>query len=115
MPADSLRFYLDENMPVAIAEQLQKRGIDAVTVRDLDCLGDNDLRHLRRAKELGRVVCTNDNDFLELANSGIEHAGIVFGEQDVVFIGTWVNFLELMHGVYQPEELENRVEFLPTA
>ena len=115
MPADNLRFYLDENMPVAIAEQLRKRGIDAVTVRELECFGDSDLRHLRRAREQGRVICTNASDFLELAKSGIEHTGIVFGQQDVAFIGAWVVFLELMYGVYQSEELENRVEFQPTS
>ncbi len=31
----TLRFYLDENMSIAIADQLKQRGIDAVTVRDL--------------------------------------------------------------------------------
>ena len=30
-----VRFYLDENVQVAIAEQLKRRGIDAITVRDL--------------------------------------------------------------------------------
>ena len=33
------RFYLDENVQVVIAEQLRKRGIEAVTVRDLGTLG----------------------------------------------------------------------------
>lgn len=31
----SLRFYLDENVPVEIARQLKARNIEAVTVRDL--------------------------------------------------------------------------------
>ncbi|MDQ7028127.1 MAG: DUF5615 family PIN-like protein [Anaerolineae bacterium] len=35
MAAQNLRFYLDENIPVEIAKQLQSRGIDVVTARDL--------------------------------------------------------------------------------
>ena len=36
----AIRFYLDENAPVAIAEQLKRRHIEAITVRDLKELGD---------------------------------------------------------------------------
>lgn len=38
--ATKVRFFLDENMPVVIAKQLKRRGIEAVTVRDLGLLGD---------------------------------------------------------------------------
>lgn len=64
--AGPIRFYLDENVPVAIAIQLQRRGIDAITVRDLDLLGDSDRNHLSRATRLGYVFCTNDADFVTL-------------------------------------------------
>ncbi|MBA3868710.1 MAG: DUF5615 family PIN-like protein [Anaerolineae bacterium] len=47
-----LRFYLDENVQVVIAEQLRKRGIEAVTVRDLGTLGAEDITHLMRATEM---------------------------------------------------------------
>jgi predicted nuclease of predicted toxin-antitoxin system len=58
--------------------QLQSRGIDAVSVRDLQLLGADDEVHLRHATNLGRVVVTSDSDFLRLAASGIEHAGIIY-------------------------------------
>ncbi|MCL4246906.1 MAG: DUF5615 family PIN-like protein [Anaerolineae bacterium] len=45
----ALRFYLDENLQVVIAEQLRQRGIDVVTVRDLNLLGDEDTNHLQHA------------------------------------------------------------------
>lgn len=41
MEAGALRFYLDENVPVAVADQLRQRGITVVTVRDLALLGDS--------------------------------------------------------------------------
>ncbi len=75
-------FYLDENLPVAIAEQLKQRGIEAVTVRDLGRLGDNDESHLRRAANLGYVLCTYDTDYVQLASEGFEHTGIIIGQPE---------------------------------
>ncbi|MBC8100193.1 MAG: DUF5615 family PIN-like protein [Armatimonadetes bacterium] len=112
MAAAVLRFYLDENMPVAIATQLVSRGIDVVTVRDLAALGESDARHLQRAAEMGRVLCTHDHDYIQLASTGINHSGIVFGQQDKHHIGTWVNALELMHAIYTADDLINTVEYL---
>jgi len=108
----SLRFYLDENVPVQIARQLQTRGIDAVTVRDLGLLGDDDINHLQKATEQNRVLCTYDSDFLQLASSDIQHTGIVFEQQDIHYIGEWVNWLTLIHAVYTSEEMLNRTEFM---
>ncbi|MCY4021697.1 MAG: DUF5615 family PIN-like protein [Chloroflexi bacterium] len=112
MAAGKLRFYLDEHLPVAIAEQLQRRGIDTITVRDLLAFGESDRQQLARAIEMDRVMCSNDPDFIELASQGIEHRGIVIGQQDVHHIGDWVEFLGLMHAVYRSTELINRLEFL---
>lgn len=112
MATAEIRFYLDENLPVEIARQLRARDIDVVTVRDLGLLGGEDSDHLRRAAEMGCVFCTYDADFLALAAEGTAHAGIVFGQQDVHYIGAWVNQLELLHAVYTAEEMQNRIEFL---
>jgi predicted nuclease of predicted toxin-antitoxin system len=59
-------------MQVAIAEQLQARGIEAVTVRDLGALSDTDVNHLTRATRLGYVLCTYDSDYIQLATSGMD-------------------------------------------
>jgi len=107
-----LRFYLDENVPVQVAQQLRARGIDAVTARSEGMLGATDDMHLQQAARLGRVLCTNDADFLRLATAGIKHVGIVFGQQDSHYIGDWVRFLALLHTLYADEEMVGRVEFL---
>lgn len=106
-----LRFYLDENVQVVIAEQLRKRGIEAVTVRDLGTLVAEDITHLARATQMGYVLCTHDTDYIDLAASDIPHTGIVFGQHSHS-IGDWVNFLELIFMVYSAEEMVNRVEYL---
>jgi hypothetical protein len=108
----NVRFYLDENVQVVIAEQLRLRAIDAVTARDVQALGESDVSHLVRAPALGRVLCTHDSDYVELATSGVEHAGIVIGKQYKHSIGDWVNFLDLVHGVYKAEDMVNLIEYL---
>jgi hypothetical protein len=110
--AAPVHFYLDENVPIAIAVQLQRRGIAAVTVRDLRLLGESDINHLQRASAMGYVLCTHDVDYLALANEGVGHAGIVFGQQHRHSVGDWVRFLELLFAVVDAEEMVNRVEYV---
>ncbi len=107
-----VRFYLDENVQIVVAEQLQRRGIMAVTVRSLNFLGDDDPNHLARATAMGCVLCTHDTDYYQLVRDGAEHAGLVIGQQDQHTIGDWVNGLTLIHAVYTAEEMRNRIEFL---
>lgn len=109
-----IRFYLDENMPPAIAKQLLSDGIDAITVRDLDELGDSDTNHLQRATQLGRALCTHDADFLRLDSEGIDHAGIVFISQYRTSIGAIVKALRELHKNVTAEEINGQVEFLNT-
>ena len=108
-----LQFYLDELMPVAIAEQLNLRGIDTITVRDLRLRGRTDAHHLQLAGEMGRVLCTLDDDYFDLIKNVYSHSGIVFGSRkDRRSIGTWVRFLIWMHDAYSPDDMRNQVEYL---
>jgi hypothetical protein len=108
----AVTLYLDENLTPRIARQLAQRGVDIVSVRDLGKLGDSDANHLAAATEQGRVLVTTDVDFLRMASEGVEHAGIVFGAQQVHTVGDWVKALELICFVYTAEEMQNHVEYL---
>lgn len=107
-----IRLYFDESVEVDVAEQMKQRGIDAVTVRDLDLLGDTDINHLQRASEMGRVLCTYDQDFLRLHAEGHFHTGIVFGFHDRTTYGDWVHGLELICGAMTADEMKNHIEYL---
>ena len=115
MAATDIRFYLDEHLDVEIARQLKRRGIDVITVRDVESFGEDDLQQLHRAIRMGRVFCTNDSDLIEIASDSIEHAGILFGQQEKHFIGTWVKYPIKMHEDFRPDELVNLVTYLSTA
>lgn len=106
-----LRFYLDENLPIAIAIQLNQRGIVATTARDLGTLGESDVNHLARAGSMGYIFCTYDTDFIALAHQ-MEHAGVIMGQFEKHWIGEWVKALTLYHAVYSAEDMHNRLEYL---
>ncbi len=108
----AISLYLDENLSPRIAQQLRLRGIDAVCVRDLGHLGDKDSNHLDRAAQLNRVLVTTDVDFLQIAQTGRPHAGIIFGIQQNNTIGDWVKRLELICFVYTPTDMQNHIEYL---
>lgn len=107
-----IRYYLDENMQIAIAEQLIRRGIDAITARDLNLLGEEDTNHLERATSMERIPCTHDVDYIALASTGVRHAGIVLGQQDRHGIGMWVTFLTRIHYERTAENMRNSVEYV---
>ena len=68
MSQSKLRFYLDENMDPEISEQLRRRGIDALSARDVSLLQAPNGLQLRYAAAHGRVLCTKDSDFANPAN-----------------------------------------------
>lgn len=70
------------------------------------------MNHLARATRLGYILCTHDAGYVDLAAAGTAHSGIVFGQQHKHTIGDWVKFLELVHGVYEADEMHNLVEYL---
>ena len=109
--ANAVPLYFDENMQGAVLIQLRRRGIDIVTVQELGLRGASDESHIDRAREMQRVICTNDQDFLRLISSGIPHAGLVFGSPQTT-IGDWVKSLELLCEVMTLKDMENHIEYL---
>ncbi len=92
---------------------MRERGVQVVTVRELGQLGDTDENHLRRATEMGYVLCTHDRDYLRLSASGVSHAGIVFFASRYPSVGDWVRGLELICQVMTAADMMNHIEFLP--
>jgi hypothetical protein len=58
------------------------------------------------------VIFTEDDDYLILAATGVEHAGLGHCHQNTRSIGQIIRALELIWEVYKPEEMKNRVEFI---
>lgn len=113
----SLALYMDENVHGAITAGLRLRGIDVITVQEDDRSGFPDPEILDRATELGRVVFSEDQDFLVEAQrrqaAGIDFSGVFFARQSRVSIGECIRDLEIIARLGEPEEFANQVQFLP--
>jgi predicted nuclease of predicted toxin-antitoxin system len=74
---NSLRFLVDVNVGLAVANSLRQSGHDVVFVGELDW-SMPDLELLSLAEQEKRIVVTMDTDFGELVyHSGQPHAGVL--------------------------------------
>lgn len=112
MSERKLQFLLDEHMPVELAEQLNEKEVDTLTVRDLKKLGAGDPALLAYARNHGRVICTYDSDYVEMARDGAQHVGIVFVPNKRCEIGVMFRFLCLIHAGYSADDMVNMVEYV---
>jgi hypothetical protein len=113
----SVSFYMDHQVPAAITKGLRQRGIDVVTALEDGTAVWDDERVLERATQLGRVVFTRDDDFLRLAHewqdAGREFGGVAYAHQLRITVRQAIDDLELIALAYEPEDMRNRVEYLP--
>jgi hypothetical protein len=113
----SLALYMDVHVRRAITVALLAREVDVLTAQADGAaeLADPDL--LDRATRLNRVLFSQDRDLLAEAarrqRSAIPFAGVIYAHQLYATVGRCINDLELIAKLGTPEELENRVQFLP--
>jgi hypothetical protein len=112
-----LSLYIDHNVPSPIAAGLRRRGIDVITCLDDGTTTLDDDLLLDRATLLGRVLFTQDDDLLAIAKNrqqlGKEFSGVAYAHQLNISIGQAVGNLELLAKVFDPDDMRNRVEYLP--
>jgi hypothetical protein len=108
---------MDEHVPSAITDGLRGRGIEVHTVLEEGQSETPDPEIMDRATANGWVVFTNDKDFLTVASRRIDDgepfSGVVKWRSDRWLIGPAVADLELIAHIYQPDDMSNRIEFIP--
>ena len=113
----SVRLLMDVHVKRAVTIGLRRRSVDVVTAQKegFGEFSDSDL--LDRATQLNRVLFSQDEDLLVKADTrlanGIRFTGVIYGRQNDLSIGQAVRDLELITKVYEPEDIENRIEYLP--
>src|SRR5438045_2844653 len=110
--ARTIRFHLDEHVPHSVADGLRRFGIDVTTTTDAGLLGADDATQIAFGTADQRVIFTEDDDFLVLASQGVSHAGLAYCHQNTRSVGQIVRALELIWEVYDPAEMEGRIEFI---
>lgn len=111
-----LRLYADECVDARVVAGLRRRDADIVTAADENLLGAADEEHLERAEALGRIIVTNDQDFLRLASARVEDAsgfgGLVFVLPETR-VGEAVAGIFLLTTILEPLDMANRIEWVP--
>lgn len=112
----SLRFFFDECADEDVAAALRAHAVDVKTTTELGRKGLTDEEQLRLSTLEGRVVYTVDHDFLRLAHRWLEEGrpfpGIAFHDPGQRSKREIIEALLLMHSVFEPEDMLNRIEFL---
>jgi predicted nuclease of predicted toxin-antitoxin system len=113
----AIALYMNQHVPRAITIGLRLRGVDVITAYEDDASDMDDPELLDRAGELERVFFTQDDDLLAEAakrqREGTPFRGVIYAHQLRVSIGTCVHDLEIIAKAGEPEDLINRVQFLP--
>jgi predicted nuclease of predicted toxin-antitoxin system len=109
--ARKISFYTDEHVSRAVIQGLRHRGIDVLTVPEAGLMGASDQEHLNRALQEGRVIFTQDDDFLRLAAAGNPHAGIVYARQHTS-VREILRSLRMIYEVLDAEDMTGHIEFL---
>ncbi len=95
---------------------LRRRRIDVLSAADAGLLGWSDEDHLERAGALGRVMVTNDHDFLGMVHECLEarqsHPGLLFLLPGTS-VGAAIRGLALAVEVLEPEEMRDWIEWVP--
>ncbi|MFM8285120.1 MAG: DUF5615 family PIN-like protein [Planctomycetaceae bacterium] len=113
----TLALYTDQHVKLAIVEGVRRKGIDVLTALEdgFDRRSDEDV--LTRAHDLGRVIFTQDVDFIVLADewlaAGRPFAGVVFAHQLGVTIGQAIRDLEIVCRVLTSTEIASQLIRLP--
>ena len=106
-----IRYVTDEHVPRAVADGLRKRGVEVITIEEAGLLGADDEEVLSFARTEGRVIVTQDQDFLQIAAGGADHPGVAYAPQGRS-IGEMVRLLDLLVQVGTAEEIEGKVEYI---
>jgi len=113
----SVKLYMDVQVRRAVTEGLCRRGVDVMTAQEDGNSRLPDPLLLDRARELGRAIFSQDDDMLREAHrrqeQGEPFAGVIYCHQLRITTGQAVRDLELIAKVYEPADVENRVEYLP--
>jgi hypothetical protein len=107
----SILYYSDEHVSKAVIKGLRQRGIDILSCQEANMLHASDEEHLALAARLGRVVITQDTDFIRLHHAGIEHSGVVYAHQQLP-ISKVITGLLLIWEVLEPDEMVNYIEYI---
>src|SRR5205823_14614227 len=104
-------FHFDEHLSRAIAAALRHRGINVTLAVDIGLTGVDDAVQLAHAASTGRVMVTQDADYVQLHRKGVAHAGIAYSPQGLGSITAIIRALVEIHDEMTEVEMKNWLEY----
>ncbi len=108
---------MDHHVPSSVTEGLRRKGIDVLTAYEDDNAETDDEILLMRSTALGRVLYSQDEDLLVIAHGWLQRgrafSGLIYAHQLNITVGRAVRDLELMANVFEPQDMIDRIEFIP--
>jgi hypothetical protein len=108
---NAVRFYTDEHIALAVVAGLRRRGADVLTTQEAGMRGRDDPAQLALATAQGRVLVSQDDDYLRLHALGVAHSGIAYAPQQTS-VSRLIQGLSLIYQILEAEDMQNHVEFL---
>jgi hypothetical protein len=112
-----LRLYMDVHVKAAITVGLRRRGMNVVTAQEDGGAYLEDVALLDCATALQRVLFSQDDNLLVIARerqaTGVFFAGLIYGYQLAATVRKYVSELGVVCQVLDPEEMANRIDYLP--
>ena len=112
----SLGLYMDVQVPQPITRGLRRRGVDVLTAQEDGAARTPDPDLLRRARDLGRMLFSQDEDLIVEAakcqRAGEPFATLVFARQLDLSIGRCIADLEALAKAALPEDAQSQIIFL---
>jgi hypothetical protein len=108
---------MDVHVPRPITRGLRRRQVDVLTAQEDGTAQWSDDALLDRATELGRILFSQDADLLAEAarrqRNGLTFVGVIYLPQTAPSIGQCIEELDLIAKAALPDDLANRVQYLP--
>lgn len=112
-----LALYMDVHVPMLVTATLRRRGLNILTSQDDGTATQDDEFLLARSTELGRVLFSQDQDFLQIAAEWQRKeryfVGLFFSPQQGASLGRLTDDLEILLTCCELEEVRDRVVYLP--
>jgi hypothetical protein len=112
----TLRYYFDQHVSRHVAHGVLRRGIDVLSTQEEGAERAPDEQVFAQAVALGRVMVTEDSDYVAIANrwlaEGRHFPGLVkvTGQRN---IGRLIEDLHLVATCYSEEEVADQIVYIP--
>ncbi len=107
-----MKFHLDENVDPSHGEGQRRHGIDVTISGEIGLNGAEDEDQLAFAHSHGRVLVTQDKDFLILSARGASHSSVAYWKQGTRSIGLIIRSLIELHEIVPANEMMGQIEYL---